>query len=155
MSDIEAVLRDVIEQFSKQELMQIRDELGLTVVGATMVLARSIISDLDQNGVPDPKTQLFKDFLVAAEYTDDDGNLIGFDGSTEDGAEPATEDLPKCFGFHSPIDPACQRCPVKPRCQEYLMAHLPSCFGVYFDKTNVDCQGCLVASLCKQTLQSK
>lgn len=148
---------DLLRDFTKKEIMTVAGELELViddtrqVRGARGVVA-SILHDLEQNGVPEmgDSSDLMLEFLVSAEFIDDDGNLLEQAQSTI--TETETEEVKehKCFGYYDVRDPACKRCTHESSCSEAREDSRPECFGVMFLLSDPECDSCIEANACRQ-----
>lgn len=154
------LLRQLLGDFEKKELISIAEELGLTVskkVRAPTVI-KKVFQDLDENGVPeldDCSDELYE-FLVAAEVIDEEGNIIEKGGTlteTESKDEDSDEEeirRPECFGFADKRDPACKKCSIYENCLMARVASRPSCFAVMFDLNSEECDVCLEGAHCRE-----
>lgn len=156
---MDKALKDIVTQFKKKELLEISEELGLeyTVDSRSSEMAGGILANLDQNGIPeaDDCSDLMFEFLVAAEYMDEEGNILEEEENEVEKTEEVKEIvLPECYTFEDDRDPSCMKCRVKDACKVERINHRPECFGIsYFDKAE-ECVACLEASFCKVAVQS-
>jgi len=154
--------RQLLKDFMKYELVDIANELGLEVSESSTAkfILRAIHEDLESHGVPEfsDVSQIFAEFLVAAEICDEDGNIIANEEEPESGASkpPAEEQkvseeekLPACYGFADDADPACKVCKVLTSCKEKRLNERPPCFGVSHDGTDDACVSCIEEPFCK------
>ena len=151
-------------RFTKADIMDIADELAVSVAGSKDVIITTILADLDEEGIPDAEDcgDLMTDFLIVAEYCDEDGNILEVDDEEEEteGGEVAEETVVEsfvdtseweCYGYHSDRDPACRRCTVREECAIERLNCRPECFGLMFDENDEECGACIEAHECKQT----
>ena len=117
-----------------------------------------VLKNLDNEGVPEPDecSDALWEFLVAADYIDEDGNLLELeenDDEQEGGNEQEQENVEdidhKCYGYYDKLDPACRKCKVSELCIVKRRASLPECFGLMFEKTDPECGSCIEASGCR------
>jgi hypothetical protein len=153
-------LSELYSQFSKSELLQIAEELKIKNVQMetrSSVITKSVLDDLDSNGVPETSqcSDLMLEFLVAAEYVDEEGNLIegeeGNDGENAREGEEKIVDLvayPECYSFADDRDPACNRCKVFELCTKERISRRPDCFGKMYSESADECRLCIEAPFC-------
>jgi hypothetical protein len=147
------IVRDIISQFKKSELLEISKELEISVAGTetTRLLAAMIIEDMEQNGIPesgDVSDSLYE-LLIVAEYIDEDGNAL--DGEVVE-SEQFEEDIPDwiCFSYADPRDPACQKCKLYDLCTKKRLESRPSCFGKLYSSTEPECEVCIESIMCEK-----
>lgn len=168
-------IRDLMEQYSKDEIIDLCGELDLTVADSTRFqdVIKLFISELDENGVPENEdcSELMSDFLYVAEYVDENGELVELDDDEEEEVEEVEDEsrvpkivpdnpaieldidrLPECFGFHDTRDPACRKCKIKVSCQDERVKTRPDCFGTLYHKNNIQCKQCIERTFCKEVL---
>lgn len=142
--------KTVYTQFQKRELISIAQEMDLTVDIGTRAsdIVAAIYADIEENGVPDTSDESLSDtlleFLVAAEYIDENGNVIG----EEDEQEISDDELPTCFTYADERDPSCQKCRVFDKCMAERVKSRPKCFGKLYKSTDEQCAACLEALPC-------
>ena len=160
------VLRGLMAEFKKSELLEIAKELDLEMSRGVRAptLISSILKNLDDEGVPEPDdcSDVLWEFLVAAEYIDEDGNLLELeedDDEKEGGNELQENGVEKidhkCYGYHDPHDPACRKCKVSDQCIIKRQADLLKleCYGLLFDKSDPECGSCIEASGCRKKFE--
>lgn len=153
------LVRGLVSDFSKKEILVIAEELDLEFSSRvrSSEIVDSILEDMDENGIPvsDECSELLTEFLIAAEYTDDDGNIVedGGDEDSKEGSDEKEEEMsvepPPCFGFADERDPACKRCKAYSICMEERLETRPECFGRLFSKDAEECGVCIEASSCE------
>lgn len=149
-----AAVDEVSKQFTKKELHKIAEELEIGVdIGASATsIVSTVIGDLDENGVPEIEdcSDLLAEFLVAAEYIDENGNPVQ-EEEEKSSEEPVIDDAkkPECFGFQDSRDPACAKCKVVAACTKERVRTRPTCFGKLFKAHDPECQACLEFAECK------
>ena len=152
MSDLELV-KEVMKDFSKEELLGISKELELGLRINTMArdIIQSVLDDLDENGVPEDEdcSDLLYDFLVATGYVEDDEEDM--EGEYAKGGNEGEIDEPECFGWADKRDPACKKCSWLASCVKERVETRPECFGLLFDTTDPECGVCIEASSCSKT----
>jgi hypothetical protein len=157
---VDKIVKELCTQFKKKEILNIAEELGLSksVDSASSDVISNILDNLDGEGIPesDDCSDLMFEFLVAAEYIDEEGNILE---EEEDEVEQKTEDikeiqLPECFTFEDDRDPSCMKCRVKEECNTERINHRPECFGIAYSDKAEECIACLEASFCKAAVQS-
>lgn len=141
------LVKEVSQQFTKTELLEISKELKLDHRSGDLAkdILDDILEDLDDNGIPDETkcSDLMLEFLIAAEYVDE-----------EDADEEVEEiKLPECFGFQDSRDPACAKCRVQDKCIVERTANRPECFGLLFSQSAEECKVCLEAAYCKDSMK--
>ena len=169
-------IRDLMEQYSKDEVIDLCGELDLTVADSTRFpdVVKLLLAELDENGVPENAdcSELMSDFIYVAEYVDEDGELVDIEEEAEEEKVVEVEEdnripkivpdnpsieldidrLPECFGFHDARDPACRKCKIKVSCQDERTKTRPDCFGTLYDKNNIQCKQCIERTFCKEVL---
>jgi len=149
-----AEIKSVYSQFKKEELISIAVELGLEVSDdvRSKELVSAIYKDIDTNGLPDTDDKSCSDamfeFLVTAEYIDDNGNVLTEQKEDEEEEEVPEDRLPKCFTYADERDPSCQRCRVFDRCMKERIKLRPICYGKLYDSRDEQCKICLEALPC-------
>ena len=142
---------EVAKQFTKKELHAIAGELAVEVQLGTnsKALVDAIIKSLDTDGVPefDDCSDTLAEFLLAAEYIDEEGNLLEEETDEDVIEEEAVK--PECFGYQDDRDPACERCKVLSACKKEKARTRPECFGVRYKVNDPECQICLEYGECK------
>ena len=155
ITDYSTLYRD----FTKSELLDIAESLGLTIGETTSkMLVKLIMQEMIDNGVPDITdcSETILEFLVAAEITDIDGNFL--DETQEESDlipeldEQEPTNVPQCYGFEDARDPACNKCTVQQECRKQRMINRPPCFGKLFEVNDENCKVCIEAPFCKQVL---
>lgn len=160
------VVGDIRRQFSKTELIKLARELGLKEIAQSDVNSGKIVSqllkDLDANGIPetdgpDACSDLMFEFLVVAEYVDENGNLLEEEESEPEKEEQKAEPvkLPECFSYADERDPSCTKCKVLVMCKKARLDSRPECFGKLFSEHEPECAVCLEAVLCKKEISSR
>ena len=159
------MLNDLMKDFTKSEMIDIAEELDVSVTRKVLLtnMLKAVLADLDENGIPDDNSELLSEFLIAAEYTDEDGNVLpaheellekkGDDDDKDDEGEPV--EFPPCFGFADKRDPACKRCEVLKLCLAERINNRPPCFGRLFSATAEECKICIEASNCAAEKERK
>lgn len=153
-------------QFNTGELTLIAEQVGLAPVSrwTSRQLIDAICATLDKDGIPEPPgtdietlpqgVLLLDEFLYLAGYVDDQGNVIKRAAqklSLEQFMElHQLKSKPDCFEYADDKDPACARCIFYLYCAEARLANLPPCYGVIWLNTDVECQNCIDAPLCKE-----
>lgn len=163
-----SVVRDIQREFTKSEIIEIADELDLDFSSTiqTKTIVAEIMGDMQEHGVPhaDDCSDLMFEFLIVAGITDEDGNLLEQEPIEDEGGETESEvevvsldelpvgedELPDCYTYADPKDPACKRCKVQRWCMQERIANRPDCFGRLFAKNNDDCHICLEAVYCQE-----
>lgn len=143
----DTVKKDVMSQFDKQELINIADELGLDGQGKRSIEIVILIDyDIKNNGLPEVSScsDLLAEYLVAAEYCDENGDEI------KEVTSKDTEDvsMPECFGLADERDPSCQRCKVLELCKKERIRTRPPCYGTWV-KNDDQCTICIEAASCR------
>jgi len=168
---MDELTKGLLQDFSKEELLAIAEELEIKLPKGMGTMARGIIqsvyANLDKEGVPDATfggslatdedevSELLFDFLLAAEYVDEDGNILEDDETEEKGGdaeeiEELPDDLPECFGYAEIKDPACRKCKIYNLCAIERIGTRPECFGVLFKLQDEECLSCIEANECQQ-----
>jgi len=166
---IDEHLAELYRQFDKKELLEIAGELELDVNERMPVtrMLKVIIEDLDEEGVPEECSDLLNEFLYAAEYIDDEGEIIDVvdedqDESKEEEDKPDEDELeedvpesmkPACFSLADDRDPACNRCKVFQQCLKTRLKRRPECFGVAYNQHAEECKVCVEAPFCRLETQ--
>lgn len=160
------LVKGLISDFSKKEILAIAEELDLEFGSRarSSEIVGSILEDMDENGIPvsDECSEVLTEFLIAAEYIDDDGNVIegnGSDESLKEGGNDKKEEEtpaepPPCFGFADERDPACKRCKAYDVCMQERLETRPECFGRLFSKDAKECEICIEANSCELAIKS-
>lgn len=156
---MDSLAKDLVSDFSKKEILAIAEELDLEFSSRvrSSEIVNSILEDMDENGIPvsDECSELLTEFLIAAEYIDDGGNVVedGGDEDSKEGSDEKEEEMPAepppCFGFADERDPACKRCNAYSVCMEERLATRPECFGRLFSAVAEECKVCIEASPCE------
>jgi len=152
-------VKDIYTQFNKKELLACADELGIvgeTAQASAKLLSDVILKDLEENGIPenleDISDSLFE-LLVAAEYIDEEGNLLDSTEEEEKSIVPVVvvEDIPDwvCFGYAEPRDPACNKCRLYDACWVRRIDKRPQCFGKMYAVDAQECRECGESYYCK------
>jgi len=144
--------KTVYTQFQKRELISIAEELNIEISVNTRAseIVDVIYSDINANGVSDTDDELsdlLSEFLVAAEYIDENGNVL-VEQKEEDEDEVPDDKLPKCFTLADERDPSCKRCRVLDRCMKARIDARPTCYGKLYSVTDEQCKVCLEALPC-------
>jgi len=161
---MDELTKGLLRDFSKEELIAIANEMAISLPKGVGTMARGIIQivyrDIEANGVPDATdeeevSELLFDFLLAAEYVDEDGNVLE-DDETEDeeggnDEEELPEGLPECFGYAESKDPACRKCQIFDNCHKERKETRPECFGILFKLQDEECLSCIEANDCQKT----
>ena len=150
-------VREVHKVINKSRLIGIAGELDLDVSSMNVrQIVLVIANDLEANGIPedqDCSDELY-DFLVDADYIDEDGNILeeqeGDDEVTDVEEEHEEEDVPECFTYAEQKDPACARCKLYDACYKERIASRPACFGIHWDMNSEECKICLEFGACRQ-----
>lgn len=147
-ASVDEIAKGLYSQFSKKELHEVASELEISIDGSetTRVLARKILGDINENGVPENLEEISDtlfELLVAAEFIDEDGNIIE---EAPSGEETATAIIPadeipdwKCFSYADPRDPACNKCKLYEPCWKRRVEIRPSCFGKFYAENDPEC----------------
>lgn len=153
-------LREIYSQFKKDELLSVAAELGLKISQEIPIRAvtQAIIDDLTENGIPEDLGEVsdtLYQFLVVAEYIDDDGNILEEEEENEESDE-VEEDVPDwlCFGYADSRDPACNKCTLYSRCTQVRISNRPECFGISYNQNEPECQMCIEAPFCKKEIKN-
>ncbi len=165
MSDSTSDVATLYKQFNKSEIIKIAKELDLTVKvsQSAKVITNAILADINKEGVPDSdNSELMDEFLYAADYIDEDGNLMEEEeedeqtedvDTQEDEVTLSTDQRPDCFTFADERDPSCKRCKLVRECVLARIESRPACFGQFFDERVEECKACIEAALCSQATQ--
>jgi len=137
--------KTVYTQFQKRELISIVEEMGLDIQLDTRAsdIVAAIYRDIDENGVPDTDddmSDLLLEFLVAAEYVDENGNVLVEQKEDDDDDEDSVPDDER--------DPSCKRCKVFNRCMKMRINARPDCYGKLYEVRDEQCKVCLEALPC-------
>lgn len=152
--------KTLCKQFDKDEIFQIAKELGLEVqaVDRAIVVMEMVLTDIEENGIPETEecSDLMFEFLVNAEYVDEEGNVLGEEAEAQE-AEKIEEETakPKCYSFADNRDPACKRCKLLDSCMKVRITNRPPCFGLLFDRNDAECIACLESPFCKIEFERK
>lgn len=156
------VAASLYKQFNKSEVIEIAGELELKtkVTQSAKVMTNMILDDLNDEGVPEECSDLMNEFLYAAEYIDEDGDLIEEEEDeqiiksgnvlVEDAEE--IDQVPDCYTFADERDPACKKCKLVRECVLARIDNRPVCFGQFFDDKVEECKACIEAPLCSQAM---
>jgi len=154
---MDSLMKGLMKDFTKSEMLSIATELEVAVTRRTLfsTILEMVLDDLDENGIPDDGSELLEEFLVAAEYLDEDGNILpaleieeSENGGDDDDDDGESVELPPCFGFADKRDPACRRCEMYDGCLAERIASRPPCFGRLYSGTAEECEICIEASNC-------
>lgn len=145
--------RSVYKQFEKTELLKIAKELGLDLRAdeRSVVMVEKLFQDISKEGVPEPSecSDLLFEFLVTAEYIDEEGNILEEAEGKESEAEgEAAVENPVCFSYADDRDPSCQKCKVFDACMRTRISSRPECFGKLYVEHDEQCKACLEALPC-------
>lgn len=153
---------NLLKKFSKEEILEVARELDLKVKlgDRSSLVLEKIMGDLEAHGVPetDDCSELLFEFLVTADFVDEDGNLLGEGEEEEDSSEETVElevVKPECFSFADKRDPACNRCVLLLECAEVRIRNRPSCYGRLFDRSAEECKVCIEAPFCMVATTNK
>jgi hypothetical protein len=158
MINIDQDTRDVIqENLTKRDLLDIIEELSIGDIELTTrysAIIDAILKDCDDNGVPEWEdcSKLLRRFLMTAEITDKDGELITEKSSEKVDETSVTQDIetyPECFGLADRKDPACNRCKVLEICLVKHKESLPPCYGKEYSDKAEECAICIENTVCK------
>lgn len=142
----------VYTQFKKGELLEIAKELDLNLAVSvrSKEIVEAVFADFKENGLPEPDSvsDMLFEFLVSAEFIDENGNVL----SDEQGEEGAIDDadLPVCFSFADERDPSCKECRVLVLCGKERIKNRPPCYGKLYLATDEQCKACIEALPCSQ-----
>lgn len=166
-SVVDDMRRGLLGDFQKSELLEIAKELELDVNRRSRapIVIDMILADLDDNGIPDPDSddtsELMLEFLVAAEFVDENGNILESgngekkgDDSEQELEEIPYEDLPECYAMADGRDPACKKCKLFDDCAEERVACRPECFSRLYDENAEECGVCIEANPCRKSKSS-
>jgi hypothetical protein len=158
------IQRELYAAITKTELISIARDLGLVVAPTDrgVIIIDMILEDSAENGIPETEdmSPAMRKFYMTAKIIDKDGNILE-EGEVEEPEEeskpeePEEEKLPDCFGMVDEADPSCKRCKVVQRCKEQREKNLPECFGKLFDRQANECQICIVAGYCKDSMSKR
>jgi len=155
------VAASLYKQFNKSEVIEIAGELELKtkVTQSAKVMTNMILDDLNDEGVPEECSELMNEFLYAAGYIDEDGDLIEEeedeqieDVSTQIEDVEEVDQVPDCYTFADERDPACKKCKLVRECVLARIDNRPVCFGQFFDDKVEECKACIEAPLCSQAI---
>lgn len=157
--DLAKLSKEVYSQFNKQELQKVAKELEISASAneTTRNLATAILKDLQENGIPEDLAEAsdtLYDLLVAAEYIDENGNVLGEEETVAEG-ESVSVNLPEmeipdwiCFSYADPRDPSCNKCKLYDPCWKKRVEKRPACFGKMYNRSEQECQSCIEAPYC-------
>lgn len=159
---------EINKRFTKPVLLDIAlEELGVEKVTPKMHVYRviqAIKDDLITNGIPDEEIsdELF-DLMVVWEFITKEGDIIeaepesepkqeASDNGQEKPVEKLPDELPKCWGWGDPEDPACAECPFSDACNKRREENTTRmlCFGLLCDDDTEECQMCIVWKFCRK-----
>lgn len=155
-------MADLLQQFSKPELIDICNELSIQHKGKTSrKLVVAILDDLDNKGLPDDDEMSddLWEFCDVAGYFDDELEEED-EEPEEDEEEPAEvtiENEPDCFSFADERDPACGRCSLFDLCmteRKTIRKTELKCFGIFYNRHDENCQNCLEAGPCRLIVEA-
>ena len=154
------VAASLYKQFNKSEVIEIAGELELKtkVTQSAKVMTNMILDDLNDEGVPEECSELMNEFLYAAGYIDEDGDLIEEEDEQIEDVSTQIEDVeevdqvPDCYTFADERDPACKKCKLVRECVLARIDNRPVCFGQFFDDKVEECKACIEAPLCSQAI---
>jgi len=152
----EDLARELYRQFSKEELIEIADELELPHKGKqASTLVKATLKDVDDNGIPetDDCSDLLLEFLLAANYIDEEGNILDGDEPEPEEEVEDLEELSKtheCYTLADERDPACNRCKLLDICKQARLDNRPECFGQLYDVNAEECKVCIEAPFCSK-----
>lgn len=158
MIKVDQDVRDNIqEKLTKRDILDIIEELGIDSVELSTrysEIVDAIIKDCDENGVPEwgDCSKLLRTFLMVAEITDKEGELLTEESSVKIEEETEVQDVgsyPECFGLADVKDPACNRCVVMKLCLDKHKHSLPPCYGKEYSELADECAICIENSTCK------
>ena len=99
-------------------------------------------------------SDLLDDYLVNAEFVDEDGRVVKGGGKKRLSLKAFLEEnglsKPDCFGFADDGAPECDRCQVYMYCSEDRVENLPPCYGLKYNDKDTECAVCLEAPFCKE-----
>jgi len=148
---MENVVRDVISQFSKPEIVSISKELQVDATGkSSIVLVEECIKKIKhllENEEVDLSDLSFE-FAVTAEIIDENGNELEDKEIEQEAIETnIPENAPECYTYAAanPADPSCKKCRVLIDCQARRITRRPKCFGnpKLYNPKDVECEHCL------------
>lgn len=151
----EDLARDLYRQFNKEELINIAKELELPHKNRqASTLVKYILEDVEKNGVPeaDDCSDVALEFLLAAGYIDEEGNLLDDEYEPDEEVEDL-EELSKtheCYTLADERDPACNRCKLLVICKQSRLDNRPECFGQLYDVNAEECKACIEAPFCSK-----
>ena len=153
----ERVLKDVMSQYNKPELMRVVEEAGLelpTSLRAKDVI-RAIIAHLHTIDLGNA-SDVVLEFAVTAEIINAAGEYLEevseeVENTGQEIIADLADELPRCWGKADleRKDPACARCKIFEYCSDRRLKIRPACFGKLFDLREPECQACLEAPYCK------
>lgn len=136
------------KDFHKKEIISIAEELNVAIdpTQPTVNLIHAVSENLESEGVPEMAecSDTLVEFLVAAGFMKDDGSIPG--EASVDVSLP--DEMPPCFSYAHPRDPACNRCRVFDLCMTERIKRRPPCFGKYSVHAE-ECKACLESFDCK------
>ena len=148
---MENVVRDVISQFSKPEIVSISKELQVDATGkSSIVLIEECIKKIKhllENEEVDLSDLSFE-FAITAEIIDENGNeLEGKEIKQETIETNVPANAPECYTYAAAnvADPSCKKCRVLVECQARRITRRPKCFGnpKLYNPKDVECEHCL------------
>jgi len=162
----EQLIRDLYQDFRKEEILDIADELGVKfdISDRTKVIIGKILDFVSEHK---PKFAKLSDeaaeFLVAAEICDEDGEYLdSFENkkiqSVEETKTVSNDDevkLPECYGKADRDDPACMICKLLSDCSDERIRSRPICFGKLYDSNSEDCKLCIEEEFCNKMMMEK